>query len=54
MILPAEIRDLIEALRDEIAVLRQENAALREEIGDLRRRLDKNSSNSSKPPRARD
>jgi transposase len=50
MILPAEIRDLIEALRDEIAVLRQENAALREEIGDLRRQLDKNSSNSSKPP----
>ena len=50
MILPAEIRDLIEALSGEIAVLRQENAALREEIGDLRRQLDKNSSNSSKPP----
>jgi len=50
MILPAEIGGLIEALRDEIAVLRQENAALREEIGDLRRQLDKNSSNSSKPP----
>ena len=50
MILPAEIRDLIDALRGEIAVLRQENAALREEVGDLRRRLDTNSSNSGKPP----
>lgn len=50
MILPAEIGDLIEELRGEIAVLRQENAALREEIVDLRRQLDKNSSNSGKPP----
>jgi transposase len=50
MILPAEIRDLIDALRGEIAVLRQENAALREEAAELRRQLDKNSSNSSKPP----
>jgi transposase len=50
MILPSEIRELIDALRGEIAVLRQENAALREEIADLRRQLDKNSSNSSKPP----
>jgi transposase len=50
MILPAEIRDLIDALRREIAVLREENATLREEIADLRRRLDKNSSNSGKPP----
>jgi transposase len=50
MILPAEIRDLIDALQREIEVLRQENAAFREEIADLRRQLDKNSSNSSKPP----
>jgi transposase len=50
MILPPEIRDLIEALRREIEVLRRENAALREENADLRRQLDKNSSNSSKPP----
>ena len=50
MILPAEIRDLVDALQREIAVLRRENAALREEVADLRRQLDKNSSNSSKPP----
>ena len=57
MILPAEIRDLIETLRREIEVLRRENAALREENAalraenaDLRRQLNKNSSNSSKPP----
>jgi transposase len=50
MILAPEIRDLIDALQREIVVLRQENAALREEIADLRRQLDKNSSNSSKPP----
>jgi transposase len=50
MILPPEIRDLIDALRREIVVLRTENAALREEISDLRRQLDKNSSNSSRPP----
>lgn len=50
MILSPEIRDLIDALRREIEVLRQENAALRDEIADLRRQLDKNSSNSSKPP----
>src|SRR5450631_289728 len=50
MILPPEIRDLIEALRREIEVLRRENAALRDENADLRRQLDKNSSNSSKPP----
>jgi transposase len=50
MILAPEIRDLIEALRREIEVLRGENAALREENAALRRQLDKNSSNSSKPP----
>src|SRR5580700_1663547 len=50
MILPPEIRDLIDALRREIVVLREENASLRAEIADLRRQLDKNSSNSSKPP----
>jgi transposase len=50
MILPPEIRDLVDALRREIAVLREENAALRDEIADLRRQLNKNSSNSSKPP----
>src|SRR6202521_5712352 len=50
MILAPEIRDLIDALQREIVVLRQENAALREEIADLRRQLDKNSSNSGKPP----
>jgi transposase len=37
-------------LREEGAVLRQENAELREKIAELQRRLDKNSSNSSKPP----
>ena len=50
MILPPEIRDLIEALQREIEVLRRENVALREENADLRRQLNKNSSNSSKPP----
>src|SRR5271168_3447283 len=57
MILPAEIRQLIEALRSEIADLRRENevlgaenAALRAEVAELRRRLDLDSSNSSKPP----
>src|SRR6516225_10343324 len=50
MILRPEIRDLIDALRREVEVLRAENAALRQEVADLRRQLDKNSSNSSKPP----
>src|SRR5271165_1282844 len=50
MILRPEIRDLISALQREIEVLRMENAALRQEVADLRRQLDKNSSNSSKPP----
>jgi transposase len=50
MILRPEVRDLIGALRREIEVLRAENAALRQEMADLRHQLDKNSSNSSKPP----
>ena len=50
MILRPEIRGLIDALQREIEVLREENAALRQEVADLRRQLDKNSSNSSKPP----
>jgi transposase len=50
MILRPEIRDLISALQREIEILRMENAALRQEVADLRRQLDKNSSNSSKPP----
>ncbi len=50
MILRPEIQDLIDALRREIEVLRADNAALRQEVADLRRQLDKNSSNSSKPP----
>ena len=50
MILRPEIRDLIDALRREVEVLRTENAALRQEVADLRGQLDKNSSNSSKPP----
>jgi transposase len=37
-------------LRDEGAGLRRENAELREKIAELERRLNKNSSNSSKPP----
>jgi len=38
------------ALRRENATLRQENAALKQQLAELQRRLDKNSSNSSKPP----
>ena len=38
------------ALRDDGASLRRENAELREKIAELERRLNKNSSNSSKPP----
>lgn len=54
---PAEIRELIEGLRREVAdlrreneALRTENAALRVEIAELQRRLDQDSSTSSKPP----
>ena len=57
MILPAEIREAIEALQREIADLRRENEALRADNGalraeaaELRRRLDLDSWNSSKPP----
>ncbi len=39
---------------DEYAALRRENAAQRETIAELQRRLSKDSSNSSKPPRATD
>ena len=50
MWLPPEIAELIEALRREVATLRAENLALRAENAELRRRLDLDSSNSSKPP----
>jgi transposase len=50
MILPAEVCELIEALRREVAELRGENEALRAENAELRRRLELDSSNSSKPP----
>ncbi|MGO9483449.1 MAG: IS66 family transposase [Rhodomicrobium sp.] len=43
MELSPEVQELIDGLRREIAALKQENA-------ELRRRLEKNSSNSSKPP----
>ena len=43
MAIPAEVTDLIASLRAEILALRAEKA-------ELRRRLDLNSSNSSKPP----
>src|SRR5208282_1986507 len=46
----AIFRDVVTALRREIEVLRAENAALRQRVADLQRQLDKNSSNSSKPP----
>ncbi len=45
-----ELFDLIVALRHEVAVLVEENAALKQENAELRRRLGKNSGNSSKPP----
>ena len=50
MILPADIQALIEALGSEVAALRVENEALRAENAELRRRLDQDSSTSSKPP----
>jgi transposase len=40
----------IEELLQELVALRAENAALKQEIAELRRRLGKDSSNSSKPP----
>ncbi len=57
MELSPALQELIEGLQRDIAELRAENAALRlenaalnQEVADLRRQLDKNSSNSSKPP----
>ena len=50
MIPPADMQALIETLRSEIAALRVENEALRAENAELRRRLDQDSSTSSKPP----
>lgn len=50
MDLPAEIVGLIEGLRREVEDLRRENAALKAEIAELRRRLDQDSSTSSRPP----
>jgi transposase len=64
MVLPAEVQALVEALRSEISglrsevadlrreneVLRAENAGLRAENAELRRRLDLDSTTSSKPP----
>jgi transposase len=50
MILPAEIRELIEALGRENEALRAEVAVLLAKVAELQRQLDLNSSNSSKPP----
>jgi transposase len=50
MVLPRDIVELIASLRGEIAALRAENAALRAENAELKRRLDLDSSTSSKPP----
>jgi transposase len=58
------LAELIDALRRDVdtlceeniafcqenATLRQDNAALKQQVADLRRRLDRNSANSSKPP----
>jgi len=50
MVSSTDVSALIEGLRQEIAVLVAENAALKQEVAELRRRLGKDSSNSSKPP----
>src|ERR1700722_15827750 len=50
MIVPPEFEELIASLRREIEALRVENAELRVENAELRRRLELDSSNSSKPP----
>jgi transposase len=50
MIVPPEVVELIAALRSEIEALRAGYAALEAENAELRRRLDLDSSNSSKPP----
>jgi transposase len=47
---PHPIQALIDELRQEIAALRQDNILLRQENAELRRQLDKDSTNSSKPP----
>ncbi len=44
------LRRDVDTLREQNAALRRENAALTQQVADLQRRLDKNSSNSSKPP----
>ena len=44
------LREENTALRQENTALRRENAALKQQVAELQRRLDKNSSNSSKPP----
>lgn len=50
MVLPPEVVELIDSLRGEIEALRAECEALRAENAELRRRLNLDSSNSSKPP----
>ena len=44
------LRREIALLQSHMAALRQENASLKQQVAELRRQLDKNSSNSSKPP----
>lgn len=44
------LREENTALCQENVTLRQENASLKQQVAELERRLDKNSSNSSKPP----
>src|ERR1700678_3608670 len=44
------LRRDVDSLREENTPLHQETAALKQQVAELRRRLDKNSSNSSKPP----
>jgi len=44
------LRREIALLQSDMAALRQENASLKQQVAELRRQLDKNSSNSSKPP----
>src|SRR3984885_16234341 len=46
----SDIQVLMDALRGDLDGVRQENAELRERIAELECRLNKNSSNSSKPP----
>jgi transposase len=50
MVLPAAIRELIEALQRENEALQARNAVLLVKIAELQRQLELNSSNSSKPP----